>query len=45
MIFTVNVVMVINIAIHNAFISHDLVNKLVIAKMSLTKRTLIFSMF
>ena len=45
MIFAVNVVMVINIAIHNAFISQDLVNKLVIAKMSLTKRTLIFSMF
>ena len=43
-IFAVNVVMVINIAIDKAFISHDLVNKLFIAKMSLAKRTLIFSM-
>ena len=38
----VNVVMVTNIAIHKAFISHDLVNKLFIAKMSLAKRALIF---
>ena len=44
MIFAVNVVMVINIAIHKAFISHDLVNTLFIAKMSLAKRTSIFSM-
>ena len=43
-IFAVNVVMVTNIAIHKAFICHDLVNKLFIAKMFLTKRTLIFSM-
>ena len=28
MIFAVNVVMVISIAIHKAFISHDLVNSL-----------------
>ena len=40
MIFNVNVVMVINIAIHKAFISHDLVNKLFIDKMPLAKRTL-----
>ena len=40
MIFAVNVVMVISIAIHKAFISHDLVNKLLIAK-----RTFIVSMF
>ena len=33
--------MVINIAIHKAFISHDLVNKLLIAKES-TERTSIF---
>ena len=38
-IFAVNVVMVINIAIDKAFISHDLVNRLFIAKMSF------FSMF
>ena len=44
MVFTVNDVMVINIAIHKAFISHDLVNKQFIAKMYLAKRTLIFSM-
>ena len=31
-----------NIAIHKAFICHDLVNKLFIAKMSLAKKTLIF---
>ena len=44
MIFAKNV-MVINIAIHKAFIiSHDLVNKLFIAKLSLAERTLIFSM-
>ena len=30
--------MVINTAIHKAFISHDLVNKLFIAKMSLAKK-------
>ena len=35
--------MTINNAIHKVFISHDLVNKLFIAKMSLAK-TLIFSM-
>ena len=34
--------MVINTAIHKAFISHDLVNKLFIAKMSLTNKTLVF---
>ena len=45
MISAITVVMVINIAIHKAFISHDLVNKLFIAKMSLAKRTLTFSMF
>ena len=45
MIFAVNVVIVINIAIHKAFISHDLVNKLFITKMSFAKRTLMFSMF
>ena len=45
MIFAVNVVMVVNIAIHKAFISHDLVNKLFIIKMSFAKRTLMFSMF
>ena len=39
MIFAVNVVMVINITIHKAFICHDLVYKLFIAKMPL------FSMF
>ena len=33
--FAVNVVKVINIAIHKTFISHDLVNKLFINKMSL----------
>ena len=44
MIFAKNV-MVINIVSHKAFIiSHDLVNKLFIAKMSLAERTLIFSM-
>ena len=37
MIFAVNIVMVINIAIHKAFISHDLVNKLFITKMSFTE--------
>ena len=36
-IFPVNVVMVISIALHKAFISHDLVNKLFITKMSLTE--------
>ena len=41
-VFAVNVVMVINIAIHKAFISHDLVDKLLIAKMSSTERTSIF---
>ena len=40
--FAVNVVMVINIAIHKAFISHDLVNKLFTVKMFLAKRTLMF---
>ena len=44
MIFAKKFVMVVNIAIHKAFISHDLVNKLFIAKMSLAERTLIFSM-
>ena len=44
MIFPGYVVTVINIAIHKAFIRHDLVNKLIIAKMFLAKRTLIFSM-
>ena len=34
--------MVINIPIHKAFISHDFVNKLFIAKMSLANKTLIF---
>ena len=34
--------MIINIAIHKAFIRHDLVNKLFIAKMFLAKGTLIF---
>ena len=34
--------MVINIAIHKAFISHDLVNKLFTVKMFLAKRTLMF---
>ena len=34
--------MVINTAIHKAFISHDLVNKLFIPKMSLANKTLIF---
>ena len=43
-IFVVNVVMVINIAIHEEFISHNFVNKLFIANMSLAKRTLIFLM-
>ena len=38
-IFALNVVMVINIVIHKAFICHDLVNKLFNAKISL------FSMF
>ena len=32
--FAVNAVIVINIAIHKVFISHDLVNKLFIAKMA-----------
>ena len=36
--------MVINTAIYKAFISHDLVSKLFIAKMSLAERTLMFSM-
>ena len=31
--------MVISIAIHETFISHDLANKLLIAKISLTERT------
>ena len=44
MIFAVNVVMVIDIAIHKAFICHDLVNKLFITKMILADRTLVFSM-
>ena len=44
MIFAKNVVMVMNIAIHKAFICHDLVNKLFIIKMFLAKRTLMFSM-
>ena len=44
MSFAKNVVMVINIAIYKAFISHDLVNKLFIVKMSLAERTLTFSM-
>ena len=35
MTFTVNVLKVINIATHKTFISHDLVNKLFINKMSL----------
>ena len=43
MIFAKNVVMVVNIAIHKAFIYHDLVNKLFIIKMFLAKRTLMFS--
>ena len=34
--------MIINIAIHKAFISHNLVNKLFVAKMSFAKKTLIF---
>ena len=34
--------MIINIAIHKAFIHLDLVNKLLIAEMFLAKRTLIF---
>ena len=37
--FVVNVVM----TIHNTFISHDLVNKLLIAKMSLAKTLIFFS--
>ena len=37
--------MVIDIAIHKAFIIHDLVNTLMITKMSSTKRISIFSMF
>ena len=32
--------MIINIAIHKAFISHNLVNKLFIAKMSLAKKNI-----
>ena len=35
--FAVNVVMVIGVAIHNIFIINDLVNKLLITKISLTK--------
>ena len=38
MIFAANVVMVISIAIHKAFISHDFVNKLLIAKISSIER-------
>ena len=34
--------MIINIAIHKAFIRHDLVNKLFITKMFLAERALIF---
>ena len=34
--------MIINIAIHKAFIRHDLVNKLFITKMFLAERVLIF---
>ena len=45
MIFAANVVMVINITIHKAFICHDLVNKLFSTKIFLAKRTLIFSMY
>ena len=37
-IFAVNVVMVINIAIYKAFIYRDLVNKLFITRMSLTEK-------
>ena len=40
--FAEKVVMVINIAVHKAFISHDLVNNLFIARMSLAKKTLTF---
>ena len=36
-IFAVNVVVVINITIYKAFIYRDLVNKLFIAKISLTE--------
>ena len=36
--------MVINIAVHKAFICNDLVNKLFITKMSLAKIAVIFSM-
>ena len=43
MIFAVNAVMVISIDIHKLFIIHDLINKLLIAKISPEKR-LIFSM-
>ena len=34
-IFAKNVIMIINITIHKAFIRHDLVDKLFIAKISL----------
>ena len=37
--FVVNVFM----TIHNSFISHDLVNKLLIAKMSLAKTLILFN--
>ena len=40
--FAVNVVMDINIAIHKAFITHNLVNKLFIAKMSYIFNVLVF---
>ena len=41
MIFAKNVIIIINIAIHKAFIRHDLVNKF-ITKIFLAERTLIF---
>ena len=41
--FTVNVITVINITIHKAFTSNDLVNKLFMAKMSLEKNINIFN--
>ena len=43
MIFAVNVVMVISIAIHKLFIIYDLVNKLLITKIAPAK-ILMFSM-
>ena len=38
MIFALNIIMAINKAFHKPFISHDLDNKLLIAKISLVER-------